>query len=169
MDNKSLYILAGYDDLTEEKLAGIQKKLYENGFDGIQTKNIPMHFTLGSYDTDMEEELIARLKEVSRKNDPFEVAFNKIGLFKLPENNVLFIAPEVSREMLDLKDNFLDNKDQFRWSAHTTLLIDKPEIIQNAIPLVMDEFNAFVGKVTRLYLYEFWPTRHILTVDLGAE
>ncbi|MCR5105618.1 MAG: 2'-5' RNA ligase [Eubacterium sp.] len=166
MENKSLYILAGYDDLTEKRLAGMQNKLYELGFDGIQTKNIPMHFTLGSYDSEMEEELIARLKKLSENKEAFEVAFNHIGLFKLPENEVLFIAPEVSKEMLDLKDSFLDSKDVFRWSAHTTLLIDKSDIIHNAIPAVVSEFDSFVGKVTRLYLYEFWPTTHIMTVEL---
>ena len=169
MENKSLYILAGYDDLTESKLAGMQKKLYDLGYDGIQTKNIPMHFTLGSYDLDMEDELIARLNKLGETTKAFNVAFNHVGLFKLPETEVLFIAPEVSREMLDLKDNFLDNKDVFGWSAHTTLLIDKPDIIHDAIPNVLDEFNSFEGKVSRLYLYEFWPTRHILTIELSGE
>ena len=32
MAEKALYILAGYDDQTEAYLAGIQKKLYEQGF-----------------------------------------------------------------------------------------------------------------------------------------
>ena len=38
---KSLYILAGYDDNTEKYLAGNQNKLYEEGFSGTHTKNIP--------------------------------------------------------------------------------------------------------------------------------
>ena len=46
MAEKALYILAGYDDQTEEYLAGIQKKLYEQGFSGTQTKDISMHITI---------------------------------------------------------------------------------------------------------------------------
>ncbi|MBR3142963.1 MAG: 2'-5' RNA ligase family protein [Clostridiales bacterium] len=169
MENKSLYVLAGYDDLTEKRLSEMQNRLYDLKFEGVQTKNIPMHFTLGSYDTDREEELIARLNRLSGNFEAFDVAFNHIGLFRLPENDVLFIAPEVSREMLSLKDEFTDNKDTFRWSAHTTLLIDKPDIIRKALPAVLADFSSFEGEVTRLYLYEFWPTRHILTVELKNE
>ncbi|MBO4864848.1 MAG: 2'-5' RNA ligase family protein [Eubacterium sp.] len=166
MDNKSLYILAGYDDLTEEKLSAIQNKLYEAGFEGFQTKNIPMHFTLGSYDCNREEDLINRLKSIGDTIETFEVSFNHTGLFRLPENDVLFIKPELSREMLSLKDHFLDSKDQFEWSPHSTLLIDKSDVIQKAMPIVLDEFSPFAGKVKKLYLYEFWPTRHILTVEI---
>lgn len=167
MEDKSLYVLAGYDDQTEKRLAGMQNKLYEQGFGGVQTKNIPMHFTLGSYDTEREAELKERLKEIGKNLPAFEVSFNHIGLFKSPETEVLFVAPDVSKKMLELKDRFLDCKDIFDWSAHTTLLIDRPDEIQRAIPVVMDDFYPLKGKVTTLYLYEFWPTRHILTIDLA--
>ena len=164
MEEKALYILAGYDEETEKLLAAMQSKLYDQGFSGVQTKDIPMHFTLGSYTTDQEEELKERLERIAGSQESFAVSFNHIGLFRLPLNDVLFIAPEVSKDMLKLKDNFLDSKDKFDWSAHTTLLIDKPDVIQKAIPQVMEGFSGFKGKVTTLYLYEFWPTRHILTV-----
>ena len=48
MAEKALYVLAGYDDDTEKLLSGIQNKLYEQGFSGVQTKGIPMHFTITS-------------------------------------------------------------------------------------------------------------------------
>ena len=166
MADKALYVLAGYDDRTEKILAGMQNRLYVLGFSGVQTKNIPMHFTLGSYGTDQEEELKARLTEVAEKNEVFSVSFNHIGLFRLPQNDVLFVAPEVSREMLRLKDRFMDSKDPFSWSPHTTLLIDQAEIIQKAIPAVLDDFTPLEGKVAVLHLYEFWPARHILSVRL---
>jgi len=164
--DKALYILAGYDDRTERILAGMQNKLYEQGFSGVQTKDIPMHFTLGSYGTDQEEELKERLTGIAETVEAFSVSFNHIGLFRLPQNDVLFIAPEVSREMLGLKDRFMDNKDAFNWSPHTTLLIDKADVVQKAIPVVLDGFAAIEGKVEALHLYEFWPTRHILSVRL---
>ena len=136
MAEKLLYVLAGYDDDTEEKLSGMQDKLYELGFTGVQTKDIPMHFTLGSFD-------------VSREH-------------------VLFVKPEENREMLALREHFRDNVDVFPWAAHTTLLIDKPDVIQVAQTHVMEEFRPFSGKVTTLYLYEFFPARHILSVRLSA-
>lgn len=166
MDNKMICVLAGYDDATEARLSGIQKDLYAAGFSGAQTKDIPMHFTLGSYDTEREEELKERLTKLADTFPAFDVAFNHVGLFRLPQNDVLFVAPEVSKEMLALKDHFLDNKDVFRWSAHTTFLIDKPDVIAEALKQVMQDFPAMEGKVNTIYLYEFWPTRHILTVHL---
>lgn len=167
MADKALYVLAGYDDRTEECLAGMQNRLYGLGFSGVQTKNIPMHFTLGSYRVDQEEELKARLTGIAKTQKAFSTSFNHIGLFRLPQRDVLFVAPEVSREMLQLKDRFMDSMDQFNWSPHTTMLIDKPEVIREAIPAVMENFSAFEGKVTVLHLYEFWPTRHILSVRLS--
>lgn len=166
MENKALYVLAGYDKKTDEILSEIQHKLYDLGFSGVQTKNIPMHFTMGKYDTSKKEELKSRLENIAETLNAFTVSFNHIGIFRLPQNDVLFAAPEVSREMLQLKDCFLDSMDQYNWSPHTTLLIDKPDIIQEAIPTVLNGFKSLNGKVEILHLYEFWPAKHILSVDL---
>ena len=54
--SKFLCVLAGYDYNTGSKLQGIQDHLYEIGFDGVQTKDIPMHITLGTYEVTKEEE-----------------------------------------------------------------------------------------------------------------
>lgn len=166
MAEKALYVLAGYDDDTERELARIQNVLYKKGFSGSQTKGIPMHFTLGSYDTSREEELKERLEQIAKTQAAFPAGFNHIGLFTLPASDVLFLQPEITTEMLQLKDCFKDNMDTFPWSPHTTLLIDKREEILRAIPIVEEEFKPMTGKVSALYLYEFWPTRHILTVQL---
>lgn len=158
---KSLYILAGYDDNTENYLAGIQNKLYEEGFCGTHTKNIPQHITLGSYPVEKENDLIEMLNKLSQTVGSFEVTFNHIGIFN--GSKVLFVAPDCSKKMLELKENFGDSTN---WTPHTTMLIDEPEIVLKALPTVLKEFSSFGGKVTTLHLYEFWPTRHILSVDL---
>ena len=167
MADKALYVLAGYDGRTEKVLSGMQKRLYELGFSGFQTKDIPMHFTLGSYGTEQEEELKARLAAVAETRGAFPVSFSHIGLFRLPDNVVLFAAPDAGREMLRLKDCFADSRDPFGWTPHTTLLIDRPDVIQKALPVVLDGFSAFGGEVSVLHLYEFWPARHVLSVPLG--
>ena len=81
MSNKALYVLAGYDDKTEKYLSNIQNKLYERGFTGTHTKNIPQHITLGSFSTDKESELKNLLQKVSKQTKPFEITFNHIGIF----------------------------------------------------------------------------------------
>ena len=166
MADKSLYILAGYDDETEQKLEAWQQSLFDKGFSGTQTNGIPMHFTIGSYDTSREEELKERLIKVAKTHRAMSAEFNHIGLFTLGDNAVLFLAPEITPEIFSLKDCFRDNRDIYNWSAHNTLLIDRKDVIRDAIKTVMDEFVPFAGKVSRLHLYEFWPTRHIMTVEL---
>ena len=159
--SKALYVLAGYDDNTEAYLAGIQNKLYEVGFTGNQTKNIPMHITMGSFPCEKEEEMVAMMKKLAQEVESFDITFNHVGMFG--GASVLFVAPDASKKLLDLKELFGTS---YNWAAHTTMLIDKPEVIYDALPVVMNEFKAFSGRVEKLHLYEFFPTRHIISVDL---
>ena len=161
MADKALYVLAGYDNNTEAYLSGIQKKLYSEGFSGFHTKNIPMHMTLGSFPCDKEDELKALVQKTAEEVSAFDVTFNHVGIFGRAQ--VLFAAPDVSHNILSLKERFGDSTN---WTAHTTFLIDAPEVIYKALPHAMEYFSAFGGKVTSLHLYEFFPTRHILTVKL---
>ncbi|MBP5492774.1 MAG: 2'-5' RNA ligase family protein [Clostridiales bacterium] len=162
MDNKALYILASYDDATEKHLAGIQNKLYENGFSGWQTRNLPMHITMASFPTDQEETLIEKVKKVASETSAFDITFNHAGIFQ--GSNTLFIGPDANAELIALRKAFNEDID---WTAHTTMLIDEPETIYSALPIVMKELSSFRGKVTTLHLYEFFPARHILSVDLA--
>ena len=161
MQNKFLCIMAGYDEDTENYLAGIQKKLYAVGLTGEHTKNIPQHITLQTYPTEQEAELVRMLETIAGEIQSFDVCFSHIGIFT--GGKVLFIAPDKDTDLIALKERFCPS---FDWTPHTTILIDEPENIQQALPLVMKAFSSFNGKVTSLHLYEFWPTRHILTVDL---
>ena len=153
--------MAGYDDDTENHLAGIQKKLYAVGLTGQHTKNIPQHITLQTYPTEQEAEVVQMVQKIAAETASFDVCFSHIGIFT--GGRVLFIAPDKDTALIALKEKFGPS---FDWTPHTTMLIDNPENIQTAVPLVMKEFSSFHGKVTCLHLYEFWPTRHILTVNL---
>lgn len=162
MLNKALYIMAGYDDNTEKYLANIQNNLYEHGYIGTHTKNLMQHITLGSFPTDRKSELINLLSKLSKEIQPFDITFNHVGIFG--GAGVLFVAPDPNVKLLELKEYFGDS---YNWTPHTTMIIDKPEVVYEALPLVMNDFYAFSGKVTSLHLYEFFPTRHILSVELG--
>ena len=161
MESKALYVMAGYDDETEKYLAGIQNKLYEQGFVGRHTKNIPQHITLGSFPVEKEKELKEMFQKLSETQLSFEISFNHVGIFG--GSNVLFIATDSNKELLELKEKFGES---FGWTPHTTMLIDEPEVVLKALPIVLKEFMSFEGKVTTLHLYEFWPTRHVLSVQL---
>lgn len=162
MCNKMLYVLAGYDDATEDHLSNLQKGLLEKGFIGKQTMGIPQHITLGSFPVEEEERLVEQLKQVGKDVKPLQVSFSHIGMFQNAE--VLFVAPDSNQQLIELKENFGSH---YGWAPHTTMLIDRAEVIFQAVPLVAQQFQAFTGMVTWLHLYEFWPTRHILSIELG--
>ena len=164
MADKALYILAGYDESTEQHLAGIQNGLYSLGFTGTHTKNIPQHITLGSFPSDQEAELVDLVRKTADTTAPFEVKFNHVGLFTGAK--VLFIAPDTSKELLELKEHFGNSHG---WAPRTTMLIDEPETVLKALPEVTRAFSSFSGRVTSLHLYEFFPARHILTVELKGK
>lgn len=164
MSDKFLCVLAGYDDDTSARLDELQQALYDASFSGVQTKGIPMHATLAYADCADEEQMIRQLRQVAADTPPFDVTFNHIGIFG--GGRVLFVAPDVSHALLELKENFGSSDN---WTAHTSMLIDEPEIIHAAIPHLLREFSAFRGQIDRLHLYEFQPPRHILTVKLGDE
>ena len=160
MNDKFLCVMAQYDEETEQKLKKIQKVLLDNGFDGKQTPNLSNHITLGTFEVDKEEMLKERIKMVSKNFRSFDIKLNNIGLFGL---DVLFIAPLVNHELLNLHKYFISNcADGSDWTAHTTMLIDNHDVIQKALPYVEESFKSFTGRIESISLYEFWPTRFIL-------
>lgn len=157
---KILCVLAGYDPDTEQILSGIQRHLYNNGFTGSHTKDLLQHITLCTCSPDQEEELIKKMTQAAELPS-FGVTFNHIGIFG--GSKVLFIAPDPNLPLLQLREKFAPSEN---WTPHTTMLIDEPDTICRAVPFVSEKFSAFSGQVESLHLYEFWPTRHILSISL---
>lgn len=155
--------MAGYDETTEITLSTMQQRLYDNGFVGNQTKNLLQHITLGTFETDQEKTLITLVEKAALESCQFDITFNHIGIFG--GSSVLFVAPDPNPMLLKLKEYF---GDPFNWTPHTTMLMDKPEVIYKALPLVADNFSAFQGQVQSVHLYEFWPARHICSYPLVA-
>ena len=163
MADKILCILAGYDGKTEARLCALQNRLYESGFTGTHTKNLLQHITLGTFPAEEEQALCQRMRQAAGECRPFPLSFNHVGIFG--GSKVLFAAPDATPELLQLRGHF---GPALGWTAHNTLLIDDPEAVYRALPLVMEGFSAFEGQVESLHLFEFWPTRHILSLPLGG-
>lgn len=164
MKDKFLCVMAQFDIETEQKLKEIQQILKDKGFVGKQTPNLPNHITLGSFDILKEAMIIEKIKMVSKQFHKFDIKLNNIGLFGL---NVLFIAPSVNHELLNLQENFNEDfADGLGWTPHTTMLIDDQETILKALPYVAENFKSFTGRIEAISLYEFWPTRFILEEKL---
>jgi len=162
---KALYLMAKFDEQTQDILAGYYDVLCKHGFKGSQTKNIPYHFTLGSVDVDCEEKVISDMEKICAGALSFEINLAHIGLFGL---NVLFISPNMNFELLKLQQSFFPQCGNgfHYWAAHTTLLIDEPEAIVKALPLVAEKFKRFKSRIESIELYEFFPKRFITSCKL---
>lgn len=156
MSDRILCALAGYDAATENQLAIIQENLYAKGFVGEHTKDLPQHITLATFPASEETRVVALAEQAAKESAAFEITFNHIGIFG--GSRVLFVAPDTNRQLLDLQARFAPSDN---WTAHTTMLIDEPELIHLALPIVAGQFRAFRGRVETLYIYEFWPSRLI--------
>ncbi len=134
--DKFLCVLGIFDEAAQRALAGCQEALLREGFTGRQTMGIPFHVTLGTFGTGRRVELEEKLQALDI--EPVEVHFNHMGMFQ--GQQVLFLAPDVSRELLALKEAFNDDAG---WTAHTTMLMDDRENILRAAGILGGRFRRF--------------------------
>lgn len=166
MENKTLYVLAQFDDETSKLLSQYYDRLLESNFVGTQTKNIPYHITLASYDYNHKNKIIERLEKIGTKSNEINVLLSHIGLFGL---RVLFIEPKMSYELLSLQKQFQDSNENDTWVAHVTMLIDESNSILKALPVLNDQFKPTTAQIVSLALYEFFPMRLIKVVNLNKK
>lgn len=159
-----LCIMLGYDEATEQHLTDMQNKLYQAGFRGTHNKDLPQHITLGIFPWEERARLMALIEQVAERHNAFDITFNHIGVFGGAK--VLFIAPDANTNLLAVKEQFGTSHN---WTPHSTMLIDESEKIYQALQILANDFVAFQGKVCKIYLYEFWPARSLVTLDLKHE
>lgn len=167
MEDRRIYLLAQFDESTHENIAAIYDQLAQKGLVGEQTKDIPYHFTLGSFDLACEAQILERVKAVSKNSKAFDITLSHIGLFG---QRILFLTPSMNTPLLNLYDELVPDAaidGVHNWVAHATILIDTPENIQTAIPLVAQSFSPFTAKIQSIGVYEFFPKKFIAKFDLA--
>ena len=167
MAEQFLTLMADLDDDSQAIMTAWYSSLNHAGFKGTQTPDLPFHISMASFLLEQEQEAIELAQKAAREFSPIPVHISHIGIFA--PGKVLFGAPERNTE-LDLLHNACEtNPDPQRpWTPHVTLLIDEPSTICEALPLVLKSFNPFVGRIIRLHLCAFWPTREILSIKLNG-
>ncbi len=168
MEDRHLYVVAQFDAQTDQKLKQLYQTLVQEGFIGTQTKDIPYHITLGTFEVEDEVEVIRRVHKTTQAMPAFTMRMAYIGLFGL---NVLFAAPAVKCELIHLRQWIVPGggtAEEFPWVAHTTLLMDEPGTIHRAIPVVTKHFEPFRATVESVGVYEYFPERKIGVYPLKA-
>lgn len=173
MAEQFLTLMADLDDDAQERLTGWYGALMRAGFTGTQTPGLPYHISLTTFPVEKEREAIEITRRAAAEFAAVPVHISHIGLFA--GGKVLFAAPERSAE-LDALHNACaydaiayDAPQQHPWTPHMTVLIDEPDAVFTALPVLMGSFAPFVGKITRLHLCAFWPTREILSAELRGD
>ena len=165
MAEEFLTLMADLDEDTQKCMSGWYDKLKEAGFFGVQTPGLPFHISMATFPLDKEEKAISLMQSAAEKIPVFPVHISHIGLFA--GGKVLFGAPERDENLNALHEVCRSDSPQpFPWTPHVSILIDEPETVCAALPVLLQSFTPIVGKITRLHLCAFWPTREIATIEL---
>lgn len=165
MAEQFLTLMADLDEDSQAIMSGWYNSLKEAGFTGTQTPGLPYHISLATFPLEKEPEAVALMQKVAADFSPVSVHISHVGMF--PGGKVLFGAPERNSAMEALQEACgKENIHEYPWTPHATILIDEPEVVCAAVPVLMKSFYPFMGKITRLHLCAFWPTREIATFEL---
>lgn len=165
MAEQFLTLMADLGQDSQERMAGWYDALRNAGFTGKQTPGLPYHISLAAFPPEQEQKAIAITRAAAAEFAPVPVHISHVGLFA--GGKVLFGGPEKSAELAALRDACKpDTPEKYPWTPHATILIDEPDVVYAAIPILMKSFVPFVGTITRLHLCAFWPTREIAAVEL---
>ena len=166
MAEEFLTLMADLDEDSQQTLSGWYEEIKKAGFKGVQTPGLPFHISMGCFSLDKESDVIDEMKGLATRFSSIPVHISHIGLFA--GGKVLYAAPDMNpADLLDLRQAIkTETQEKFPWTPHCTIIIDEPEIIQNALPILVDHFKPFMGRITKLHLCAFWPTREIATVYL---
>ena len=77
--DKKLYILAELDYDTQNIIKKYEKIIFDNGFVGNQTKDIPYHITMGEYPIECENDLKDLLDKINLEYKEFNISYS--GLY----------------------------------------------------------------------------------------
>ncbi|MBQ2929113.1 MAG: 2'-5' RNA ligase family protein [Clostridia bacterium] len=165
MAESFLTLMADYCEEDQQRISVWYDALQTAGFTGTQTPGLNHHISLATFPLEQEAEAIALTKRVAAEYSCVNADIRHVGVF--PGGKVLFAAPDMSPELVALQQACSNGPvNGYPWTPHTTMLIDTPERIGEALPVLMAAFTPIRAKITHLHLCAFWPTREILTIKL---
>ncbi len=165
MAEKMIVLMADLDRASQERMAGWYGELRQAGFTGTQTPGLPYHISLAVFAPEEEDAALALTRKAAAEFAPFPVHISHVGIFS--PGRVLFGAPENNASLTALHDACEPKPDPEKpWTPHATVLIDEPETVCAAVPVLLRSFSPFVGTVDALHLCAFWPTREIARLEL---
>lgn len=167
MAEEFLTLMADLDDDAQVRMSAWYDALKEVGFTGKQTPGLPFHISLATFPLEKEQEAVEVTRKAAAAFAPFPVHISHMGVFA--GGRVLFCGPERNRELEALQAACEKYPSKYPWTPHATLLIDEPDAVCAALPVLVKRFSPFIAKIVRLHLCAFWPTREIASVRLKGQ
>lgn len=164
MAEEFLTLMADLDGGAQARMAAWYGALREAGFTGKQTPGLPYHISLATFPLGKEQEAVEIMRKAGAAFSAFPVHISHMGLFA--GGRVLFCAPERNPELDALHLACENYPQKYPWTPHATLLIDEPDAVCAALPVLVKHFSPFIANITRLHLCAFWPTREIAATEL---
>ena len=165
---KFITVMAVFDHETQLLLEELQNNFeHRYGID-TKTKGIPYHITLGSYAVEQTEEIIARIKDVAGRTEPFAVHFKGLNHFG---NVVRYMEPECSEKLLELHQWFdSDYANGFdEWKPHATLYRHaEPTEIEMDAELARKVAELDRARIVGIELGEFFPPKYLTSASFPA-
>ncbi len=172
-EQKFYAVMCLFDEKTNNEFKIIEENLQ---IVGIKSRSIPPHITLGAYVNIEENTLVEWTKKFCEENSKISVNFSHLGVFN---QNVLFVAPRVSKELLHFHELFHQKYDENcgeigflyslksnKWVPHATVIIDDFESVQKLLTRISDIFKPIESEIVGLSISEFYPMREIARFDL---
>jgi 2'-5' RNA ligase len=153
-----------------ERVAGI-------GHRDISGASVAPHVTLAACSTLDVEGFQSLLAAVSVRTSPVATTFASLGVFPTGEG-VIFLAPTVSRELLDLQLQVIKDLQDIsaqiepywlpgQWVPHCTLAAGiSPEVISTAMERALKTLRPINASLVRLSLVEINSPRRLYAFEL---
>ena len=165
MAEQFLTLMADLDRESQERMSGWYESLMKAGFTGVQTPGLPYHISMATFPPEQEEKAAEIMRKAAAGFAPVPVHISHIGMFA--GGRILFGGPEKDAELSALREACKpESPEQHPWTPHVTILIDEPDRVYTALPIFVRDFVPFTGKITRLHLCAFWPTREVAAAEL---
>lgn len=120
-----------FDEASQIKINKIRKLL---SFSGVHDEAVKLnHISIADFETDDLSELKVKVKEFASTIKKFKICLATVGTFMTKEN-VLFLQPIMTDELMELHKKFLDSMKDFngkaneyynhnKWVPHCTIAI----------------------------------------------
>ena len=174
-EEKTLCVMGTFDANTQARYEAIKEKVR---LSGCEVDAQPPHLTFGIFSGVSRAEMVRFIEEITGDMRKTQLFFGHVGVF--PESEVLFAAPSVTQELLDMHaaiharyDDFCFDKNCLyslqggKWIPHITLATPKNCLPQDVLAIILEEFTPFEGELTHIRITEQEPLVEVAAFELS--